>query len=236
MIHRLQPLHPGPPTRRKAAVVPLFPVLLAGLVAACGQAPPPSAPPEASAAVRDAVLATATQEPAEDCLLLVWERQTAIGADPDVNFDRENDRAEGGAISCATGSSPSQFAAALDTIRNAARRGDRAAILREVGIPVLHIDAEGNRRELTAQADVNAAFDEVFDAGILDMLKTVDLADMAVVEGRGGYFELGSLWLVVPEPGERPKIVTVNRQALGEAASAASQQADAGKGRDLPSG
>ncbi|NTZ42947.1 hypothetical protein G7A66_07575 [Altererythrobacter sp. SALINAS58] len=180
------------------------------------------------------MLASATQSPAEDCLLLVWERQAANGAAPDTDFDRANDRAEGGAISCATGSSPSQFEAALETIRTAARRGDKAAILHEVGIPVLHIDAEGNRRELTAQADVDAAFDEVFDAGILDMMKTVDLDDMAVVEGKGGYFELGSLWLVVPEPGERPKIVTVNRQALGEAASAASQQADAGGGRDLP--
>ncbi|WP_240957008.1 hypothetical protein [Pseudopontixanthobacter vadosimaris] len=233
MRTRLQPLRLYPPLRRSAAATRMLSLLSAGLLAACGQAPPPAAP-DASAAVSDAVLAAAAQEPAEDCLLLVWERQSASGAAPDVDFDRENDRAEGGAISCATGTSPSQFEAALDTIRGAARRGDKAAILSEVGIPVLHIDAEGNRRELTAQEDVDAAFEEVFDAGILDMMKNVDLADMAVVEGKGGYFELGSLWLVVPEPGERPKIVTVNRQALGEAASAASQQADAGAGRELP--
>lgn len=229
MRNRLHPPRPDTPDWRNGLPA-LLPALL---LAACGQAPP-ATPPERTTSARDAILASATQSPAEDCLLLVWERQAAIGATSDTDFDRANDRAEGGAISCATGSSPSQFEAALETIRAASRRGDKAAILHEVGIPVLHIDAEGNRRELTAREDVEAAFDEVFDAGILDMMKTVDLDDMAVVEGKGGYFELGSLWLVVPEPGERPKIVTVNRQALGEAASAASQQVDAGEGRDLP--
>ena len=41
-----------------------------------------------------------------------------------------------------------------------------AAILDEIGLPLLYIDAEGNRRELTAPGDVDETFSEVFDESI----------------------------------------------------------------------
>ena len=53
----------------------------------------------------------------DSCLLLVWENQ----ADPDQMFDRANDTVEGGAISCATGTSATQYAQAIDAIRAAAQ-------------------------------------------------------------------------------------------------------------------
>ena len=45
----------------------------------------------------------------EDCLLLVWSSQEK----PRAQFDRTHDFVDGGAISCATGTSASQFDAAI---------------------------------------------------------------------------------------------------------------------------
>lgn len=158
---------------------------------------------------------------AEDCLLLVWSSQD----DPDIAFDRDHDTVTGGAISCATGSSASRFRDALAAIRTAAASGDRAALLEETGIPLLYIDAAGNRRDLAAQADIDAVFDEIFDEKTIALLARLDVAAMSVAKDQGGFFELGSIWLAVPEPGARPKIVTVNKQALAEAAAAARDKA-----------
>ncbi|RDC60239.1 hypothetical protein HME9302_01440 [Alteripontixanthobacter maritimus] len=166
----------------------------------------------------------------EDCLVVVWDAQ----ADRDEDFDRSNDTANGGAISCATGTSPSQFEAALAAIRAAAQSGDKARILREIGIPLLFIDAEGNRRELTDPQRIEEAFDEVFDEETLGVLRRLELSDMAVAKEQGAFFELGSIWLSVPEPGARPKLVTVNRQALGEAAQAAKRKVDDNAGQSVP--
>ncbi|WP_226698726.1 hypothetical protein [Qipengyuania gaetbuli] len=167
-------------------------------------------------------------DPGENCLLLVWSEQDA----PDVDFDRTHDTVKGGAISCATGTSASQFEAAIAALRDAARSGDKERLLREVGIPLLYIDAKGDRRELTGD-EIDTLFDEVFDARMIALLQNLDLSQMTVEKDQGAFFELGSLWLVVDATGGRPRVVTVNRQALGEAAEAARRQADKGRGQIL---
>lgn len=167
-------------------------------------------------------------DPGENCLLLVWSEQDA----PDVEFDRSHDTVKGGAISCATGTSASQFEAAIAALRDAARSGDKERLLREVGIPLLYIDAKGDRRELTGD-EIDTLFDEVFDARMIALLQNLDLSQMTVEKDQGAFFELGSLWLVVDATGGRPRVVTVNRQALGEAAEAARRQADKGSGQIL---
>ena len=200
-------------------------VALAALVlsvAACDGSPPPPAPPE------EGLLATA--DPVEDCLVLVWQQQ----AQRDEPFDRENDLADGGAISCATGTSASQFEAALAAIRTAAASGDRAGLLAELGIPLLYIDGDGNRRELQQDDLADTLFDEVFSPEVLALLRRVRLEDLTVVPDQGAFVELGSVWLVVDSLGGRPRIVTVNRQALGEAAAAAQRAAQEGQGRPAP--
>ncbi|MXP41026.1 hypothetical protein GRI75_05125 [Altererythrobacter soli] len=186
----------------------------------CGE-PSPSRPVEEPQAAADQV---------EDCLLLVWQRQ----ATRTERFDRENDRVKGGAISCATGTSPSQFEAALAAIRAAAASGDKAALLAELGMPLLYIDAAGNRRELQQDELADALFDDVFSPDVLALLRRVRLEDLTVVPDQGAFVELGSIWLVVDSFGGRPRIVTVNRQALGEAAAAARDAARQGQGRPAP--
>ena len=170
---------------------------------------------------------------ADDCLLVVWNKQD----DRDIAFDRAHDKANGGAISCATGSTASQFEKAIAGLREAARNGDKARILKEVGIPLMFIDRDGSRRALEDPETIDAVFDEVFDGATLAMLQRIDLSQMTVVpEQKGGFFALGSLWLVVDEPGARPRIATVNRQAIDEAAQAARAQAESGAAPPAPLG
>jgi hypothetical protein len=189
------------------------------LLAGCGSsAPPPSEDPIAAA------------DPVEDCLLFVWQQQ----AERDEQFDRRNDLVQGGAISCATGTSASQFEAALAAIRAAAASGDKASLLAELGIPLLYIDADGTRRELHQDEVADALFDEVFSPDVLALLRRVRLEDLTVVPDQGAFVELGAVWLVVDGLGGRPRIVTVNRQALGEAAAAAQRAAQEGAGRPAP--
>ncbi|WP_370180334.1 hypothetical protein [Alteriqipengyuania sp.] len=166
----------------------------------------------------------------DNCLLVVWQEQDRR----DEQFDLAHDSADGGAISCATGTSASQFADAFSAIRTAARSEDRAAILQEVGLPLLYIDAEGQRRELTDPGAVDATFAEVFDDDVLALLRDVDLDALTVVPDEGAFVELGSVWLVVDQDGGRPRIVTVNKQALGEAAAAVRAEAEAGGGTEAP--
>lgn len=175
----------------------------------------------------ETVEAQATPDPGENCLLMVWSEQD----DPNIEFDRANDAVKGGAISCATGASPSQFEAAISTLREAARSGDRARILEQVGIPLLYIDEDGERRELS-EDQIDTLFDEVFDETLLDMLERLDLSQMTVEKDQGAFFELGSLWLVVDDSGQ-PRVMTVNRQALDEAAATARDQAERGAGEPL---
>ncbi|MBU1255149.1 MAG: hypothetical protein KKE69_12280 [Alphaproteobacteria bacterium] len=167
----------------------------------------------------------------DDCLLMVWSNQQ----ERDIEFDRAHDLVDGGAISCATGTSPSQFQAAIEALRAAARSGDSRRVLAEVGIPLLYIDRAGQSVELD-EARAAALADEVFDAELMRTLERLDLADMTVVPERGGFFELGSLWLVVDQEGGRPRLVTVNRQALAEAADAARSAAQDRQGELVPGG
>ncbi|MFB0611062.1 hypothetical protein [Aurantiacibacter poecillastricola] len=155
-------------------------------------------------------------EPERDCLLVVWEQQSA----PNRDFDRANDPAEGGLISCATGTTASQYEASLAALRDAATDNDRDRMLRELDIPLLYIDADGNRRDLRETDLADQGFDEVFSPEMLALMRNLDLADMTVVPDQGGFFELGAIWLSPGQPGGRPRLVTVNRQALAEAAAA----------------
>ena len=203
-------------------------LLLGALACACS---PVSSETKSGDAAQQELLETveaqATPDPGENCLLMVWSEQD----DPDIEFDRANDAVKGGAISCATGASPSQFEAAISALREAARSGDRARILEQVGIPLLYIDEEGERRELS-EDQIDSLFDEVFDETLLDMLQRLDLSQMTVEKDQGAFFELGSLWLVVDDSGQ-PRVMTVNRQALDEAAATARDQAERGAGEPL---
>jgi hypothetical protein len=193
------------------------------LLAGCGN----DAPTEQEEPGESTLPATAASG---ECLVLVWQKQAA----PDEAFDRAHDMAEGGAISCATGTSASEFEAALAAIREAAASGDKARLLGQLGIPLLYIDRDGNRRELQEPAKLEAVFDEVFTPETIGLLGRVRLEDLTVVAGQGAFVELGSVWLVVDEPGGRPRIATVNQQALGEAAVAARRAAREGQTRPAP--
>ncbi|MGB3167170.1 MAG: hypothetical protein WBA68_10395 [Alteraurantiacibacter sp.] len=151
-----------------------------------------------------------------DCLVVVWDKQPS----PDREFDRSHDLVEGGTISCATGTSPSEYEASIKTIREAARQNDRVALLEATGIPLLFIDDAGLRSDVAEPDDMDARFDDIFTSEMLAVLRDLQLEDMTVVPDQGGYFALGSLWLVAREPGGRPYLVTVNRQALAEAGAA----------------
>lgn len=201
------------------------------LVAACS----PFADREADAdPARQQLLETIGEVGAEaspdDCLLYVWSGEE----DPDIEFDRAHDVVKGGAISCATGTSASQFDAAIAALREAAKSGNKARMLEEVGIPLLYIDAAGNRREIEQREEVEAVFDEIFDPPMLDRLQQLDLSHMTVAKDQGAFFDLGAIWLVVDEDGGRPRLMTVNRQALDEALEAARDQAERNEGEALP--
>lgn len=180
----------------------------------------------------DAMLLSSAQAAADpdDCLLMVWSSQE----ERDVDFDRENDVADGGAISCATGTSASQFDAAIAALRDAAVSGNKRRILEEIGLPLLYIDADGERREIEERDEIDRVFDEIFDASMLEVLQKLDLKRMTVEKGQGGFFELGALWLVVDESGGRPRLVTVNREALDEAAEAARREGTRDRGEPVP--
>ena len=165
-----------------------------------------------------------------DCLLLVWSSQK----ERNPQFDRDHDFVEGGAISCATGTSASQFDVALSTLRDAARSGDKARLLREVGLPLLYIDGDGKRREIKDRTEVEAVFDEIFDPAMIEVLQKLDLSRMSVAKDQGGFFELGAIWLVVDRDGGRPRLMTVNRQALDEALDTARERADRNQGEPVP--
>ena len=128
----------------------------------------------------------------------------------------------------------SQFDAAIATLREAAKSGNKARLLQEVGLPLLYIDADGNRREIEDRQEVEAVFDEIFDPSMIEVLQELDLSRMRVAKDQGGYFELGAIWLVVDRDGGRPRLMTVNRQALDEALETARDQADRNHGQPVP--
>jgi hypothetical protein len=145
----------------------------------------------------------------------VWAAQEA----PDEAFDAAHDAADGGAISCATGTTPRRFEETVQSLRQAAASGAREALIGHVGPELLFIDGTGKPRELAGRAAIEAAYDEVFAPEMLALMRELELSEMTVAEG-GGFFALGALWLVPGEPGGRPLIKTINRQALSEAVAA----------------
>lgn len=183
-----------------------------------------SSTPTASDREIIADLPAAQRSAAQDCLLVIWNEQET----PDREFDRQHDEVTGGAISCATGTSASEFEAALAAIRAAAAANDRPALMRQLGIPLLYIDSNGERHDVLEDELVEAIFDEVFSPEMLSVMQDLHLEDMTVVPDQGAFFELGSLWLVADRPGGRPRLVTVNQQALGEAIIAARRSAEDG--------
>ena len=205
-----------------------LPLLVAAMSGACS---PVSSDTNAQPPARQNLLKTvevnATADPAENCLLMAWSEQE----DTDIEFDRANDTVKGGAISCATGATPSQFEAAISALRDAAKSGNKARILDQLGIPLLYISQDGERQELSRE-QIDALFDDVFDARMLDLLQQLDLSKMTVERDQGAFFELGTLWLVVDESGI-PRVMTVNRQALDEAAVAARDKAERGQGERI---
>ncbi|MGB3797357.1 MAG: hypothetical protein WA957_13770 [Alteraurantiacibacter sp.] len=196
---------------------------LAGFAAVSGCSAEEPIPLDATGAVDiPAQAGSAAVEADRDCLLVVWDQQ----AEPDRNFDRANDNAEGGLISCATGTTASQYEEALVALRNAASGNDRNALLGALDIPLLYIDANGDRRDLLDTDLADREFEEVFSPEMLAMMRDLDLSEMTVVPDQGGFFELGAIWLSPGEPGGRPRLVTVNRQALVEAAKSARAPAE----------
>jgi len=177
-------------------------------LAACGPSAPAARQPAANGFVAGA------GKPA-DCLTEVWQAQAA----PDKAFDRAHDAADGGAISCATGTSASQFASALAAIRAAAASGDKATLIGEVALPLLYIDESGRKRELDRNA-LAAGADQVFSPRMLSLLRRTRLEDLSVVPQEGAFADLGAVWLAAGRTGGRPRIVTIDRQALNEAAAA----------------
>lgn len=177
-------------------------------LAACGPPTPQRSEPAAGRL-------TSHDDESADCLATVWRAQAA----PDKEYDRAHDHADGGAISCATGTSASQFAAVLAAIRRAAAKEDRAALIAEVGLPLLYIDGEGHKRELDRDA-LAARSGEVFSAPVLRLLAGLQVKDLAVVPQQGAFADLGAVWLLTGRTGGRPRIVTIDHQALQEAAAA----------------
>ena len=204
-------------------------LFLTALITATLGACTPENPREVEAQAN--MLREANSDP-EDCLLLVWSNQRE--RERDVEFDRRHDFVDGGAISCATGTSASRFEAVIATLREAARSGNKARILDQVGLPLLYIDATGTRRELESRAEVEAVFDDIFDAYMIARLQRLDLSRMSVASEQGGFFDLGALWLVVDRQGGKPRLMTVNRQALDEALDAARDGAERNRGERVP--
>lgn len=207
-------------------------------LAACGNEQSAALDAVEDAQGPDGTREAAGSDAAEDCLLVIWEQRAGaedFGGEDERAYDRAHDKADGGAISCATATSASQFEKTITALRDAAMNDDRAATLAQAGIPLLFIDKEGRSRELTDVAALEEAFDEVFTPETLERMRNLALDDMTVVPDKGGFFDLGALWLVVPETGGRPRLVTVNDQAFAEVAAIAARQAsENGEGEEAP--
>lgn len=173
---------------------------------------------------REETLATirsaASPAAGSNCLPEVW----ALQVDDDKQFDQRNDAVSGGSISCSTGTSPSQYQAVIDDLRDAARKNDTTRLMREMQKPLLLIDAEGKRSNLS-RSDIIARTDEIFDTRLMALFASLELTDLTVRKDQGGFFALGAIWLSAEKPGGRPHIATLNLQALEEADTAGTVQA-----------
>ncbi|MGB7405496.1 MAG: hypothetical protein WA906_07400 [Pacificimonas sp.] len=157
----------------------------------------------------------------EDCLPALWKQR------PSRNeaYDRANDKQRGGSLSCGLSTTASEFRDVLADLRLAADTGDRERLLSHVGVPMTYVDRDGHLRELASMADVEAIYEEIFTPDILAELSKIRLEDASVVPNEGIFFELGAVWLVVPEGESGPQLVTVNQQAAEEAAALAAIEA-----------
>jgi hypothetical protein len=178
------------------------------VLAGCGPAAPTPSPAAAHGL-------GAQSDSSSDCLMQAWKGQSA----PDKAFDRAHDRADGGSLSCATGTTASQFAATLAAVRSAAAKRDNAALMAEVGFPLLYIDRTGQKAQLDRDT-LSTRAGEVFSPAVLTLLAGLRLEDLSVVPQEGAFADLGAVWLVAGRAGGRPRIVTIDAQALGEAAAA----------------
>ena len=84
-------------------------------------------------------------------------------------------------------------------------------------MPLLYIDMAGGRSDVLADELTDGAFDAVFTPQVMSLMQGLDLKDMTVVPDQGAFFALGAVWLMASEKGGRPRLVTVNSQALAEA-------------------
>lgn len=150
----------------------------------------------------------------EDCLEDIWPTQP----ERDETFDRDHDQLNGQSISCDTGTTAGRFAATLDDIRDAASAKDADLILAQFDGRVLYIDEAGERVTLadeTSRADIR---DAMFDAEMLVLLSQIDLSKLELLPGEGAYYEFGTIWFASQQRGGYPRIITINRQAMREAA------------------
>ncbi len=150
----------------------------------------------------------------KDCLDDIWSSQPVR----DEVFDRDHDFVQGQSISCATGTTAGRFAAAITDIREAANGGDADGVLLQFDSRVLYIDDAGKRLTLADDASRTSNRDVMLDAQMLTLLSELDLSNMQIVPGQGVFFEVGTVWLASRQRGGYPKIVTINRQAMREAA------------------
>lgn len=190
------------------------------LLSACGNgASPEDATAEQGSAEEETValdeLPAPQREAAlENCLERLWDEEAPV---EQRSFDVENDRIGGVSLSCAMSTTATQLRQALVALKQAAEAEDRAAILDYVGIPFLYIEEDGEARQLTEQDEINERLDEVFDEDTMAMLRRIEPSEITVIPDQGAFLELGALWLVAPEAGGPPRIVTINHQALDEA-------------------
>ena len=90
-------------------------------------------------------------------------------------------------------------------------------------MPLLYIDEAGRKRQLDRDA-LAASADEVFSPPVVRLLARLTLDDFSVVPQQGAFADLGAVWLLTGRTGGRPRIVTIDRQALDEAAAAKHQR------------
>ena len=200
---RLSPAVSPTPVLALAALLSLF---------ACGE---PDGVPEAEGPVvtPEDLPADVQDQALASCLDRLWEDD----ADDAVRiYDRQNDIIDGVSISCTMSTTATKLFDAMKAIRDAAQHRDRAAMLQAIGLPLLYIDDEGNAHQLKDQAAIEAAFEEVFTPGLIEVLTNLDPQDIKIRPDQGIFVELGTLWLVVPEGETQPRIVTIDLQALEE--------------------
>lgn len=152
-----------------------------------------------------------------DCLAEVWPKDRA----QDRTFDRAHDAVEGGSLSCATGTTPREFDAALETMRVAALKKDRRALLASINAPLLFIDAAGKRSNLAGRADIEREQARVLTDDLLAALARMSIDKVTVVPDQGAFFDLGAVWIASRDESGVPRVVTINLQALEEANAAA---------------